>query len=91
MLLAVLFEPSRFFLKGKTTLPLRKNLLHVGSKRIPNNIYFAIIFLIGYIWTNSVETFLYKYAFMDQYPFTDLYLSIFMTFLPKNVLGAIYL
>ena len=39
MLMALRFEPSRFFLKG--TLPLRKNLL--GSKRKAINIYFAFI------------------------------------------------
>ena len=38
MLLALRFEPSRFFIKGKT-LPLRKNLQ--GSKRKANNNYFA--------------------------------------------------
>ena len=38
MLLALRFEPSRFFL----TLLLRKNLL--GSKRKANNIYFALYY-----------------------------------------------
>ena len=37
MLMALRFEPSRFFLKGL----LRKNLL--GSKRKAINIYFAFI------------------------------------------------
>ena len=37
--MALRFEPSRFFLKGK----VRKKLLHVGLKRKANNVYFAFI------------------------------------------------
>ena len=41
MLMALRFEPSRFFLKGKVRpLPLRKNLL--GLKRKAINIYFTM-------------------------------------------------
>ena len=41
MLMALRFEPSRFFLKRQiATLPLRKNLL--GLKRKAINIYFEL-------------------------------------------------
>ena len=41
MLMALRFEPSRFFPKKAKPLPLRKNLL--GSKRKAINIYFTSI------------------------------------------------
>ena len=52
MLMALRFEPSRFFLKGKA-LPLRKNLL--GSKRKAINIYFAQYYRPRHFETNCLN------------------------------------